>query len=78
MAEVQVKERVLDANDRCDKCSSQAYFLTILDSGELYFCRHHFLQNEEILRELAHYIIDQSHLLDQRQETGTYPELQED
>jgi hypothetical protein len=50
----------LTAHDRCDKCSSQAYYLTIFDAGELYFCYHHFNQNKEALEELAYYIIDQS------------------
>lgn len=58
-----VIEAVLTANDRCDKCQSQAYFLAIFDSGELYFCRHHFRKHEDSLREHAYYIIDQSEAL---------------
>ena len=55
-----VVEKVLTPQDRCDQCQSQAYFLAVFDSGELYFCRHHFLKNEEALRDNAYYIIDQS------------------
>ncbi len=64
MSIAQVEKRILNSSDRCDICYSQAYFLTILDSGELYFCRHHFLRYEETLRELSYYVIDQSYLLD--------------
>jgi hypothetical protein len=59
----EVEDRELTANDRCDKCSSQAYYLTIFDSGELYFCYHHFNKNEEAIREMAYYVIDQSEIL---------------
>lgn len=61
-----VEERVLTALDRCDSCNSQAYFLVIFDQGELYFCRHHFLKNEEPLREKSYYIVDQSEELSGR------------
>jgi hypothetical protein len=74
-ADIQVAEKVLNANDRCDKCGSQAYFAVLLETGELYFCRHHFIQNESILKELATDIIDQSAELHRRQETGSYPDL---
>jgi hypothetical protein len=48
------------SNFRCDRCGSRAYFMTVFDSGDLYFCRHHFIQNEEALREMAYYVIDES------------------
>lgn len=54
------EERVITANDRCDKCGSQAYFLSVLESGELFFCRHHFLKNEDTLRDISYHIVDQS------------------
>lgn len=57
------EERILTAHDRCDKCSSQAYFLTIFDAGELMWCYHHFNENEEAIREYAYYVIDQSDAL---------------
>lgn len=73
-AEIQTVEKILNANDRCDQCGSQAYFAAILDAGELYFCRHHYLKNENALREVATDIIDQSAELHHRQETGAYPD----
>lgn len=54
------EERILTAEDRCDACPAQAYYITIFDAGELLFCRHHFLKFEENLRESAYYVIDQS------------------
>ena len=73
-AEIQITEKVLNANDRCDQCGSQAYFAVLLETGELYFCRHHYLKNESVLVELATDIIDQSAELHRRQEIGVYPD----
>lgn len=33
---------LLDATDRCDKCSAQAYVKVIGKSGDLLFCGHHY------------------------------------
>jgi hypothetical protein len=33
---------ILDATDRCDRCSAQAYIKVIGNSGELLFCSHHY------------------------------------
>lgn len=58
-----LQDKELTSNDRCDQCGSQAYYLTIFDSGELYFCYHHFNKNEDSIREAAYYVIDQSKIL---------------
>lgn len=60
----QTEERVITGLDRCDSCGAQAYFLAVFESGELYFCRHHFLKNESAIRDIAYHIIDQSETLD--------------
>lgn len=39
--------RDLDANDRCDQCTSQAYVLVVGMAGELLFCAHHFTKIEK-------------------------------
>ena len=36
------KEWVLNANDRCDKCSAQALVKVKGITGELVFCNHHY------------------------------------
>lgn len=56
----ELSKKILTAVDRCDQCRSQAYYLVVLDSGELMFCRHHFLKNEKPLREQSHFVLDQS------------------
>lgn len=33
---------ILDATDRCDSCSAQAYVKVIGKSGGLLFCSHHY------------------------------------
>lgn len=36
------KEWILNANDRCDRCSVQAYVLVKGSTGNLLFCGHHY------------------------------------
>lgn len=53
-------EKVISPQDRCDRCNSQAYFLVVFDEGELYFCRHHFLEYKDVLQDRAYHIVDES------------------
>jgi hypothetical protein len=53
-------EWLLTALDRCDVCSAQAYYLVGYATGELLFCRHHFLKNESVHRAIAFKVIDES------------------
>ena len=53
-------EWVMDANDRCDACQAQAYYLVKMIEGQLMFCRHHFLKNEDKLTKVSYEIIDES------------------
>lgn len=54
---------VLSANDRCDRCNAQAFVWINGVSGDLLFCRHHYLLHEDKLREYAFDIIDETHKL---------------
>lgn len=45
--------------DRCDKCSAQAFVRTVLLTGDLLFCGHHFSADEAKLRELAVLVQDE-------------------
>lgn len=36
-----VVQSLFDAHDRCDKCNAQAHMRAILNTGDLFFCRHH-------------------------------------
>jgi hypothetical protein len=53
-------EKTLTASDRCDVCNAQAYYEVKLETGELFFCRHHFSKNEEALINVAIDIYDES------------------
>lgn len=53
---------ILNANDRCDGCGSQAYYKVLLKGNdtELHFCFHHYQKAEEKLRPNAAMIFDES------------------
>lgn len=36
------QEWILNANDRCDSCSAQAYVMIKGSTGDLLFCGHHY------------------------------------
>jgi predicted xylose isomerase-like sugar epimerase len=52
-------ERALKVIDRCDACGSQAFVLVKLISGELMFCGHHYVKNQDKLNNQAYEIIDE-------------------
>lgn len=52
--------RELTGHDRCDKCIAQAYFLAVYENGELAFCRHHFMEMQDLIEGSAKYVIDGS------------------
>ena len=70
---MQEKERewVLNAMDRCDKCSAQAYVKIIGVVGELLFCAHHYnniMDNAvgyDKMMKFAYQIVDERNRLDE-------------
>jgi len=52
-------DRVLKVIDRCDACGSQAFIMVKLISGELMFCGHHYVKNQDKLNNQAYEIIDE-------------------
>ena len=56
-------ERVLKVIDRCDACGSQAFVMVKLISGELMFCGHHYVKNQDKLNNQAYEIIDEREYL---------------
>lgn len=54
---------VLNANDRCDVCSFQAYVYVKLESGDLLFCLHHWTENKELLSDSASEVLDETERL---------------
>lgn len=61
---------VINASDRCDRCGSQAFYWINGVTGDLYFCRHHFLKHEEAIRSYAFEIIDETHKLNEKSESS--------
>jgi hypothetical protein len=53
------EDYVLNAKDRCDSCNAQAYVIVKGVTGELLFCNHHYVKNEEALSKFAYEIIDE-------------------
>lgn len=51
------------AKERCDVCNAQSFFMVTFETGDLFFCRHHFMKHEEIFYKIADDIIDESDLL---------------
>ena len=39
---IELEPYLLDARDRCDACTAQAYVRVYLESGVLDFCGHHY------------------------------------
>jgi hypothetical protein len=57
---------VLTVSDRCDRCPSQAFVWINGVNGDLQFCRHHFLEHEEKLREYAFEIVDETYKINEK------------
>lgn len=68
--EVKEETNQLNAHDRCDRCSSQAYVWINGVTGDLLFCGHHFAKNEEKLRAYAFEIVDERHKLELKRESS--------
>lgn len=66
MVEEEVASDILNANDRCDKCGSQAFFWANGVAGDLLFCRHHFLKYEDKIRAYAFEMVDETHKLNDK------------
>lgn len=65
MGKLEIEEEqevyLLTAQDRCDACGAQAYFLVILpEDRALTFCLHHWNQHAEKLIEVAVDVVDES------------------
>jgi hypothetical protein len=59
-------ERVLNVIDRCDSCGSQAFVMVKLVNGELMFCGHHYIKNQEKLNNQAYEIIDEREYINEK------------
>ena len=51
----------LSAEDRCDRCGSQAYLrVTLPSGGELLFCAHHGREHGDRIRDIATHVHDET------------------
>jgi hypothetical protein len=56
---------LLDAADRCDRCSAPARVLAVLSGGgELLLCGHHGRKHRSALEQIAVYVEDRSAFVD--------------
>lgn len=58
-----VKLEWLTQKDRCDQCNAQAYYRVTFESGNLFFCHHHYKSHETVILETALDVVDESELL---------------
>lgn len=59
MEVMEAVKRQLKIADRCDRCGAQAFILVKGVSGELYFCGHHYVANEEALIKFSYEVVDE-------------------
>jgi hypothetical protein len=64
---VVAESNTLTHADRCDRCGSRAYVVTVIvwsptnnGSGELFWCRHHWLEHQEAISHLVAVLIDET------------------
>ncbi len=61
---------VLKNTDRCDRCQGQAFVWVNGVSGDLLFCRHHFLKYEEAIRAYAFEVVDETYKINNKSESS--------
>lgn len=66
MMDTEEKTDVINVSDRCDRCGGQAFFWVNGVSGDLFFCRHHFLKHEDAIRAYAFEVIDETYKLNDK------------
>ena len=49
MGQEQMEAQLALGPVQCDQCSARAQVLTLLPSGELWFCQHHYNKNAQAL-----------------------------
>jgi hypothetical protein len=74
--EVEVKEWILGATDRCDSCAAEALVQVTGVSGDLLFCGHHYnkvMDNPEGYKKMMAFaltILDERHKLIENKAKG--------
>jgi hypothetical protein len=69
---VKEKEKYeITVQDRCDRCSAQAYVLARSEKGDLFFCGHHYKKHEEAVKSWAEEVIDEREKLEENKLIGS-------
>jgi hypothetical protein len=58
--EVETSEKIITPKDYCDRCIAKAAYMVVFLSGDLYFCGHHFRENEKHFVNTALNIYDEN------------------
>ena len=74
-----IQEWTLNANDRCDRCSAQAYVKVNGSTGDLLFCGHHYdkIMNDpnaytKMMSFMLEVIDERERLIDNRSQGNDY------
>lgn len=59
-ATIEAPPRTLTAQERCDRCGSQAYLAVEVGGVELLFCAHHAKKNIDKLTEVGTITLDET------------------
>jgi hypothetical protein len=57
--------KAIGPQDRCDSCQAKAFYLVKFASGDLLFCRHHFVKYEDAFIKKAYDIFDDSDYIEE-------------
>lgn len=60
---MKVSKKIIQPQDRCDSCIAKAAYVVAFSAGSLYFCGHHFRNNEE------YFINNSLNIFDENDET---------
>ena len=63
---MEVKERILNLQDRCDRCNAQAFILAKGINGILYFCGHHYNKNKDGIDNWAFEVINELDFINEK------------
>lgn len=66
------ENRILKITDRCDVggCSAQSFVMSVFTTGELHFCRHHYLSMRDALHASAVGIVDETEFINVKSESS--------
>lgn len=55
---METSKTIIQPQDFCDRCVARAAYMVVFNNGDLYFCRHHFHEHEDIFVNTALDIYD--------------------